>query len=229
MTGNEHTIGQVVDAVSLNEKKELLWPERFSPSDELALRTHRAISWIGRAERETGDEDAAFIFHWIAFNAAYAQDIQADELGERSRVREYFKQLIRLDTDGRIFNAVWVMFSDSIRILLSNRYIFQPFWHFHNGVPGYENWESRFQGSSRLVNRSLGSSDTETVLSILFDRLYVLRNQIVHGGATWNSSLSRDQVRGGRRIMSVLVPLFVDTMLDNPSEQWGPPYYPIVN
>lgn len=28
------------------------------------------------------------------------------------------------------------------------------------------------------------------ILSILFDRLYVLRNQLVHGGATWNSDVN---------------------------------------
>ncbi len=38
---------------------------------EFALRIHRSISWIGRAEHEVGDSDAAFMFLWIAFNAGY--------------------------------------------------------------------------------------------------------------------------------------------------------------
>lgn len=41
----------------------------------LALRTHRALSWLRRAEQEEGDEDARIIFPWIAFNAAYASEI----------------------------------------------------------------------------------------------------------------------------------------------------------
>ena len=64
--------------------------------------------------------------------------------------------------------------------------------------------------------------------SMLFDRLYVLRNQLVHGGATWNSSVNRDQVRDGARTLGFLVPIFVDLMMDNQGENWGLPYYPVV-
>ena len=38
------------------------------------VRLHRAISWLGRAEKEPEDWDAQFIFLWIAFNAAYARE-----------------------------------------------------------------------------------------------------------------------------------------------------------
>jgi hypothetical protein len=30
------------------------------------------------------------------------------------------------------------------------------------------------------------------ILSMLFDRLYVLRDQMTHGGATWNSATNGD-------------------------------------
>ena len=113
MVDNEKALDEGLNSSSLNKKKDTLWPDRFPDSDELALRTHRAISWIDRAEQETADHDAAFIFYWIAFNAAYAQDIQGiDELGERDRLRQYFNHLLILDPEGRIFDAVWDMFSD---------------------------------------------------------------------------------------------------------------------
>ena len=51
---------------------------------------------------------------------------------------------------------------------------------------------------------------------MVFDRLYVLRNQLVHGGATWNSSVNRAQVRDGAAILGFLLPVFVDLMMDNP-------------
>ena len=66
------------------------------------------------------------------------------------------------------------------------------------------------------------------VLSNVFDRLYVLRNQLVHGGSTWNSDINRDQVRDGAAILEFLVPVFVDVMMDNPQEDWGRPFYPVV-
>ena len=66
------------------------------------------------------------------------------------------------------------------------------------------------------------------VLCNLFDRLYTLRNQLLHGGATWNSSMNRDQVESGGRIMSCLVPHFIDVMIEHPDAGWGTPRYPPV-
>ena len=44
----------------------------------LTLRIHRALSWLHRAEM-ADDVDGKFIFLWIAFNAAYAQEIVDSE------------------------------------------------------------------------------------------------------------------------------------------------------
>lgn len=44
----------------------------------LALRIHRALSWLYRAE-QAEDADGKFIFLWIAFNAAYAQEFDEGE------------------------------------------------------------------------------------------------------------------------------------------------------
>ncbi|MGB5291682.1 MAG: hypothetical protein WBN41_09580, partial [Lysobacterales bacterium] len=41
----------------------------------LKLRVHRALSWLYRAEQEVEDHDARFIFLWVAFNAAYANQV----------------------------------------------------------------------------------------------------------------------------------------------------------
>ena len=229
MNQNRDALEAQLSASLLVDKRLAIWPDGFSEEDGLALRIHRAISWLGRAEQELDDHDAAFVFYWIAFNAAYAQDIlPTQDSGERDRLREYFSKLVQLDTDRRIFDAVWDRFPDSVRVLLDNKFVFQPFWNYHNGVDGYWDWETRFQSSRNLVSSALGRSDTETILSILFDRLYVLRNQLIHGGATWDSSVNRDQVRSGSRILEFLVPVFIDIMMDNPAELWGPPYYPVV-
>jgi len=66
------------------------------------------------------------------------------------------------------------------------------------------------------------------VLTVIFDRLYVLRNQLVHGGATWNSSVNRCQVRDAAGIMERIVPLIIGIMMDHPEASWGAPCYPVV-
>ncbi len=54
----------------------------------LNLRVHRALSWLKRAEMaaQEGDSDGRFIFLWIAFNAAYATEIdEGYKLSEQAR------------------------------------------------------------------------------------------------------------------------------------------------
>ena len=198
--------------------------------EELGLRVHRCLSWLDRAEQAEGDNDAVFLFLWISFNAAYAEEINDNAtFGERSAFDGYFQKLIDLDSSNRIYDAIWQKFPQSIRVFLDNKYIFQPFWKHHNHIDGFDDWQERFDASKRRFNSALSSKDTKIVLSMLFDRLYVLRNQLVHGGATWNSSVNRDQVRDGARILGFLVPIFVDLMMDNPDKNWGLPYYPVVD
>ena len=92
-----------------------------------------------------------------------------------------------------------------------------------SGNPG-----CRVRSSNEKHGRSCEERDTVRVLRLVFDRLYVLRNQIVHGGATWNSQVNRDQVRDGAAILAFLMPVFVDVMMDHPHEDWGRSFYPVV-
>lgn len=78
------------------------------------------------------------------------------------------------------------------------------------------------------LDRALAEKNTAVVLSILFDRLYVLRNQVIHGGATWDSSANRNQVRDGAALLGCLLPVFVDLMMDHPDAEWAMPMYPVV-
>ena len=198
--------------------------------ETMGLRVHRSISWIGRAEA-AADDDARFIFQWIAFNAAYAdeQEFQGPAPGERAAFADFFEKMVRLDAERRIYNEIWEGFAGPIRVLMQNRYVFNPFWQHHNGIEGYEDWEERFKASAGAFAQSFASQDTARTLSFVFDRLYVLRNQLVHGGATWNSAVNRDQVRDGASILGFLMPVFVDVMMDNPHEDWGRPFYPSWN
>lgn len=203
---------------------------REQNSPELNLRTHRSISWIARAAALIDDDpDAAFIFSWIAFNAAYSKDMGNDPGSfARADFQNFFDALVRCDPNGRIAHEIWYQFEGVVAELLDNKYIFSPFWKFHNGDVDYANWELRFENAKRAAQYAIEGHETEKLLSILFDRLYVLRNQLVHGGATWNSMVNRKQVRDGAELLLNLLPVIVDTMMSNPGEDWGAPYYPVV-
>ena len=193
------------------------------------LRMRRATSWIERASREQDDPDAVFIFCWIAFNAAYG-DEQDTEQRERDRFLAYFNKILNLEGGHAINRALWDRFRDPIKEFVANHYVFGPFWDNQRGE-GADDWAARLEDEKQWVNGALTrkyARETARMLETLFSRLYVLRNQLLHGGATWNSSVNRDQVRDGARIMYFLVPIFVDVMLANPDEDWGNPRFPVV-
>ena len=210
----------------LKEKQRRL-REGFEPN--LGLRVHRSLSWLQRAELATEDPDGQFVFLWIAFNAAYSEGLPVDTYySERSVFDGYFTRILSFDKDQLVYKAIWKRFSGAIRLLIDNQFVFQPFWNHHNGVDGYQDWAERFSKSKKRMNEALVAKDTKLILSTVFDRLYVLRNQIIHGGATWNSSVNRSQIKEGAEILAFLVPVFVTLMMDNPHTKWGPPLYPVV-
>ncbi len=220
-------MNDVIDHATLKAKQRAI---RDGFPETMGLRAHRAISWIGRAEACSDDDDARFIFLWIAFNAAYAdeREFQSVAPGERAAFADYFERLVTLDSEKRIYNAIWRRFSGPIKMLLDNRYVFNPFWQHHNGIGGFEDWEEKFRTASRTFAQAFQAGDTAKVLSFVFDRLYVLRNQLVHGGSTWNSGVNRAQVRDGAAILAFLMPVFVDLMMDHPEKDWGKPFYPVI-
>lgn len=197
-------------------------------SDPLGLRLHRALSWLGRAERESADEDLRFILLWISFNAAYAREVDADSASEWKRLKRYLETLVKLDVDERIRDAVLDRFRDGVQQLVANRYVYGAFWKHFNGVEGFENWKSRFASEKRRVLFRLEEGETSRVLFTVFDRLYVLRNQLMHGAATWQGRVNREQVHDGAAVLGYLVPVFIDIMLENPQHDWGEPSYPVV-
>jgi len=123
---------------------------------------------------------------WVAFNASYAEDDHS-MAREKELFEEFFQKVLFLDTFCVIANAIWSKFSGPIRVLLGNQFVFQPYWNHLNGIPGYDEWDRSFESAKHVANKAIQANDTKTILSIFFDRLYVLRNQLVHGGATWNS------------------------------------------
>lgn len=205
------------------------WPET------LGLRVHRALSWLGRAEQmgvQDDDVDGQFVFLWVAFNAAYATEIDErhhPRESEQQTFRAFLQKLHELDAGQRRFDAlVWTEFPKSIRVLLDNRFVFADFWQWQSGSLTEAEFKAKFDAANRAAHVALGKQDTVTVLSIVLSRIYVLRNQLVHGGATWGSSVNRDQLRDCTRFMAKLVPLVIEIMMDHPKTLWGAGVYPVV-
>jgi len=203
--------------------------ERNNWPNNLSLRVHRALSWLKRAE-QCDDNDGRFIFLWVTFNAAYAQELSEFSHGrEQEKSRAFIDKLVALDDDKKLYQLVWDEFSTSIRVLLANRYVFGPFWDYQQGHKTEAQWQEAFQAANRSANQALAAGDAGKALGLILSRLYTLRNQLVHGGATWDSDINRDQLRDCTAFLNKLVPVVIELMMDNPDTLWGDPAYPVVD
>lgn len=208
--------------------KERQRAERETHSINLALRVHRSLSWLNRAERAE-DQDGKFIFLWIAFNAAYATEIdEAYRLSEQETFKAFIHKVCLLDQQHKLEALVWNEFPSSIRMMLNNKFVFQSFWDYQNGKISNEEWRSRFSSSKKRVTTALAKRNTAEVLGVIFNRIYTLRNQLLHGGATWNSQVNRDQVRDCVNFFEKFVINLIEIMLDHPETLWGDACYPVV-
>ena len=197
--------------------------------DDFTTRIRRAKSWLKCAEQErkSGDLDVAFILYWIAFNAAFARDVLKYP-NTRCEFSECLGKVLCLDSKGEIYFAVKDEFVGAVGQIVANQYLFKKYWDFVNEKPGSEDWKKCFDQEREEADEAMdkpSEANTHKILPILFERLYTLRNQIVHGGATWRSRYNRSSVEHGVPIMAFLVPLFIRIIKQNPGVKWGTPYY----
>ena len=81
--------GLTASTLEAKWKSNFQWQER-NPFNN---RMRRATSWLTRAEQERDDPDAAFIFHWIALNAIYAEQQRGVDDGEQDIFEDYFTKI----------------------------------------------------------------------------------------------------------------------------------------
>ena len=203
--------------------------KRETFNESFRLRIHRSLSWLKQAE-QIEELDFKFISLWIAFNAAYAREIEDIPIGDKATFNEFIMRICALDEEHQVYNLILQKFSGSIRLLLDNKYIFQPFWDFHNGKISETEWEKAFFLAKDKLLYALAEKKTDKVLTGLFQRLYTLRNQILHGGSTFNSKVNREQVKDGCNILSFLIPVMLEIMMKHHDDiEWGKPFYPVIN
>lgn len=213
------------------ENTEKLYKATRDGCDEsFRIRIHRAISWVKKARAlPEEDIDLKFIALWIAFNCAYGKEISTDGyFGEKVGFRDFLTVICGLDEEKTLDKILWKRFSQSIKALLENKYTYQPYWNYYNSGDRDADWELTFKSYNSKALKALMTQNTAMVLNIVFDRLYTIRNQLFHGGATCNSKANRMQLHDGCEILSELMPSVLDIMLKHHDRDWGRAFYPYV-
>ncbi len=197
-------------------------------SEDIAIRLHRSISWLNCAEQSKGNGDIQFISLWISFNACYAINVSKEELlSEKENFREFIQKLVNYDVEKRFYQLLWNKFSGTIRVLIENKYVFKPFWDYQRGES--INWKLLHEKSIADSLKYLSNQKVTNLLEQVLDRLYTLRNQLIHGGATYKSKVNREQVKQGCNMLQLLIPIIIDILMENAQEDWGEIYYPVIN
>ena len=207
--------------------EEIFKDKKAENSDQFNLRIHRGLSWLKKAKQLDQELDLQFIALWVSFNAIYAQDLLMTQ--DKQSLRQFLHLICQKDQEDKIYNILWEKYSQPIRVLLDNQYIYQGFWDYQNQKISLDACKTGLLEEKQKVLHALGQKDSVDILMVLFNRLYTLRNQIVHGGATYNSSVNRPQLKDACRILDALLPVFILVLLENAhSLDLGKPFYPVV-
>jgi len=187
--------------------KQQLKTQRPNLTDTHATRLHRSISWLGCASEQENNLDLKLISLWISFNACFAVDEGSSEsLAERYAFQNFIKKLVEQDNNEEIYASLWKTYSGPVKALIKNPYVFHGFWSAKRINKQDESWRGHFDQSSVAALNSLSRKQVPELLSIVLDRLFVLRNQILHGGATYQSQVNRNQVEDGSQLLGGCCP-----------------------
>lgn len=90
----------------------------------LSFRVDKALSWLNRTE-QCGDDDGRFIFLWMAFNAAYANQTAEIRITVGHRASGLVARLIAPDSRHQLAENIWNHYSGAICILLDTQFFYQ--------------------------------------------------------------------------------------------------------
>ena len=192
--------------------------------DLTPLRLTRVKSWLDRA-RDMEMETEKFLFYWIAFNAAYANATpEASVFTERDIFNHFIDRVVERDQEKALDQVMWNIFPNHIRVLMSNKYSCLFFWADQmNEDEGYD-WRGAMEKEISVLNRAFSKGDTAKALKIIFGRLYVLRNRIVHGGMIFENGYNQKILENASWLMESIMSPVVEIMSD-PQHKWGLPLY----
>lgn len=190
-------------------------------------RVRRSLSWLRRAA-ELSDEDRPprFVDLWIALNALYGQPPYAKKFEPRERedFMEFAQRLAELRSGkSQLSHLIGKKhFQVRARELIQNRYLWNEWWGKE-----LDKYRERSHKGLLRFEKSLGNSDAVTCLYCLFERLLVLRNQIVHGSSSASTRKSRDALYPAILLLEEILPEFIQLMIhEGQDTDWPPVPYP---
>lgn len=181
------------------------------------------MSWLERAEGlDSGDLEGRFIFCWIGMNALYGrQDADHRPWGDRESLGTFLSQVWRLDHHGLLHRLLGKR-QVAVLNLIDSKYLSSRFWDGET-APAIRQVKQEVKAAILGYQKA----DRLPILRLLFERLYILRNQVFHGASTKGSRLNRRTLQISAALLMDLLPTFLEIMIDaGVTEDWGDVSFP---
>lgn len=202
-------------------------------SDQHLLdRLQRSDSWIRAASALTPEQmHEAFIFLSIAFNCLYGRrQYEGDETRIGEDVEVFVTKLLalaRLDggEGGATLEEAIAACRREGAALIRDKFLDNRYWR--GAQPSVE-LQARLNRDAEEVLQRLDEGSCREFLSLVFRRIAVLRNQVMHGCATYGPrSQGRASLEKGLRVLRLLVPACYQLVFRHGHRvKWDPVPYP---
>jgi hypothetical protein len=209
-------------AVALRSRFRALAKADREANEGFCIRVWRALSWLERAETlDPTDIEGRFISAWVSFNALYGQlDPDHRAWGDREAWSTFLAHVWRIDAEMVIHKLMQKRQMRVLRIV-DDKFLHHRFWHEGDAAKKLMDQERRD------AMKWFGSPKMDRVLRLLFDRLYVMRNQLLHGASTKGSKLNRRPLREAGNLLIELMAAILEVMIAHGvAEDWGELCYP---
>jgi hypothetical protein len=197
----------------------------MKPGHATHVRFHRACSWLQRSEEVTdaADLDWAILSQWIAFNALYGQWDHAlrEPVADTVCWRHFLDRMLALDESQFIVNRL-VENKPLVMSIFDDEFLSRYFWQEPNDKRARQSKKTKFNARTWYLE-----GNWTLILDRLIERVYLLRCQLVHGAATYNSALNRTATGRCARMMDHVLRAFLQVWVHHGAdEDWGIMCYP---
>jgi len=181
----------------------------------LADRVRRSLSWLERAITiSTDDLPPRFIDLWIALNSLYGVRRYKYDKDAKETVdfQNFLHNLGQSHQGSERLTAIIENshFQELGTYMISNKYLYRDFW-----LEDFVGLKRYAQERKDKAESALENNDPIPFLQLVFERLFVLRNQIFHGSSASSTRRSEDTLKPGIVILEMLLPDFLEIMLSH--------------
>ena len=197
-------------------------------------RVRRADSWIKASARLQADQlHETFLFLSIAFNCLYGRSqYEGDEARIAEDLKVFFAKIVdladydRKDGGELLPHAVRTASKDGA-LLIRDRYLDSRYWM--RALP-VERLHAALKSDAAVALGQVSAGAYGDFLLVCFKRISVLRNQVMHGCATYGpATAGRSSLAVAVRFTKVLIPAFLALVRNHGRHvQWEAVPYPRV-